>query len=365
MNFYQKPESSNLIASDWLEIRSGHGILIYSARQGLINVERDIKHQIIIIADKNWVNLDFLVRVNAGDRDHDLWYRLGPLAERRVSMRHASHWSRQQQHLLQRLQALGAQEMQWAQALVKGPMIIDVYGAWELHTPWTADQRSPSWTWQAGGGSFLLLPRRHALSTQWLWTFNHNTCENPLEEVQGAATSSVFSPPLFQDTWQRVQLLCVDHNAPCQWDLAIDKPKPPTSAVELQGIRQICNVKPKTLSPSGPMSYLRGLALRISTLFWKREGSTGMDMWNAPMLQSRQPVTYRLMESVGLGGPRWHGNSWQRGIAERGSSGLSTLTIDTPRDLMWGLPCVQQASFLEGGQLMWMMPLYLHVKFWW
>ena len=26
-----------------------------------------------------------------------------------------------------------------------------------------------------------------------------------------------------------------------------------------------------------------------------------MDMWNAPMVQSRQPLTYRLMESLGLG----------------------------------------------------------------
>ena len=32
-----------------------------------------------------------------------------------------SHWSGQQQHLLQWLQALGAQEMQWVQALEKGP----------------------------------------------------------------------------------------------------------------------------------------------------------------------------------------------------------------------------------------------------
>ena len=32
-----------------------------------------------------------------------------------------SHWSGQQQHLLQRLQAMGAQKMQWAQALDKGP----------------------------------------------------------------------------------------------------------------------------------------------------------------------------------------------------------------------------------------------------
>ena len=56
----------------------------------------------------------------------------------------------------------------------------------------------------------------------------------------------------------------------------------------------------KTLSPPGPMNYLHGLALRIWTSFWRREGFAGMDMWNAPIVQSRQPFTYRLRESVGL-----------------------------------------------------------------
>ena len=50
-----------------------------------------------------------------------------------------------------------------------------------------------------------------------------------------------------------------------------------------------------------------------------------------------------------------------RGIAESGSSRLSTLMIDVLGDLVWDLPCVQQASYLEGGPLMWMLPLYLHV----
>ena len=27
---------------------------------------------------------------------------------------------------------------------------------------------------------------------------------------------------------------------------------------------------------------------------------------------------------------------------------------------MWDLPCAQQASFLEGGSLLWILPLYLH-----
>ena len=72
------------------------------------------------------------------DGDHDLWYGPGPPAEfRQVSMCCLSHLSG---HLLQQLQALGAQEMQWAQALDKGPcMITDVHGARELHAPWMVD----------------------------------------------------------------------------------------------------------------------------------------------------------------------------------------------------------------------------------
>ena len=58
------------------------------------------------------------------DKDHDLQYGTGPPAEfRRVSTRRLSLWSGQQQHLLQPLQALGAQEMQWAQALDKRPWL--------------------------------------------------------------------------------------------------------------------------------------------------------------------------------------------------------------------------------------------------
>ena len=93
----------------------------------------------------------------------------------------------------------------------------------------------PGRTWQTWGGSFFLLPRRHALSSRWLWTFNHNTCENRLEEVQGSATSSLFTPPLFENTWPCVQLLCAKRYAPCQWDLDIDKAKPPASAAKWQG----------------------------------------------------------------------------------------------------------------------------------
>ena len=51
-------------------------------------------------------------------------------------------------------------------------------------------------------------------------------------------------------------------------------------------IGQICNVRPQDIVPSGPMSYLCNFALRIWTSFWRREDSDGMDMWNAPVVQS-------------------------------------------------------------------------------
>ena len=30
--------------------------------------------------------------------------------------------------------------------------------------------------------------------------------------------------------------------------------------------------------------------------------------------------------------------------------------------LVWDLPCMQQASYLKGGPLMWMLPLYMQVN---
>ena len=52
----------------------------------------------------------------------------------------------------------------------------------------------------------------------------------------------------------------------------------------------------------------------------------------------------------------------REGLQRVESSRLSTFMINIPGDLVWDLPCVQQASYLEGGQLMWMLPLYLHVN---
>ena len=45
-----------------------------------------------------------------------------------------------------------------------------------------------------------------------------------------------------------------------------------------------------------------------------------------------------------------------------GSSPQLTLKKGAPGDQVWDLLCVQLASYLERGLLMWMMPLHLHVN---
>ena len=99
------------------------------------------------------------------DEANGLWYWPRSLAEfRRVSMCRLSKCSGQQQHLLEWLQALDAQEMQLAQALDKGPWLqmYTVPGNC-MSLGWQATEGSPGRTWQVGGGNLLLLPRRHAL----------------------------------------------------------------------------------------------------------------------------------------------------------------------------------------------------------
>ena len=101
------------------------------------------------------------------DKDHDLWYGPGPHAEfRRVPMCHLSHWRGQHQHLLQKLQEQGAQEVQCVQAFGKEPWLL-MYTVPGNCTPlrWQTTEGSPCQTWQAGGGSFLLLPMRNALKS--------------------------------------------------------------------------------------------------------------------------------------------------------------------------------------------------------
>ena len=96
--------------------------------------------------------------------------------------------------------------------------------------------------------------------------------------------------------------------------------------------------------------------------FWEREGFAGLGMWSIRVVQSEQHMICRLMASWGQGGPSKHGRNWQRKTAVSGSSPQLTLKKGAPGDQVWDLLCVQLASYLERGPLMWMMPLHLHVN---
>ena len=164
-----------------------------------------------------------------------------------------SHWSGQQQHLLQWLQILGAQGNAAGSSAWQKTLITDVHGARGLHAPWTVEV-SPSRTWQAGGSSLLLLPRRPAAAN---FQTHVKTAWKKFKELLPVLSSRHLS---FK-TCGHVYSSCVWSNAPCQWDLATDKAKPPMSAAKWQGNDQTdLQCQGKTLSPPDPMRYLSGLA---------------------------------------------------------------------------------------------------------
>ena len=150
-------------------------------------------------------------------------------------------------------------------------LTTDVHGARELHAPLRQTTEGTSQTWQAGGGSFLLLPKRHALSSRWLWTFNHNTCENRLEEVQGAATSSLSSCHLSFKTRGRVYSSWVWSSmlhASETWPLT----KPNFQHLQRNDramIRQICNVRPQDIVTTRSIELLMWLGIEDLDLILK------------------------------------------------------------------------------------------------
>ena len=213
-------------------------------------------------------------------KDHDLRYGTGPPAEfRQVSMRSLSHWSRQQQHLLQWLQALGAQEMQWAQVLDKRPW-LQMYTVPGNCTPlgWQTTEGGPGWTWQAWGGSFFLLPRRHALSSsgcELLITTRVKTAWKKFKDLLPVFSSCHLS---FK-TCGRVYSSCVRSamlHASETWPLT----KPNLQRLQRNDramIRQICNVRAQDIVTTRS-NELVWLGIEDLDLIWRREDSDGMDV---------------------------------------------------------------------------------------
>ena len=132
-------------------------------------------------------------------------------------------------------------------------------------------------------------------------------------------------------------------------------------------ISQICNVKPQDTATIRSTELLARLSIEDLVLILKE----GRLHWYGHVERSNGAVKTAFDIQVnGKHGPGRPKMTWKQlterdrreWIAESGSSELSTLMIETPGVQVSDLPCVQQASCLEGGPLLWIWPLYLHVN---
>ena len=129
-------------------------------------------------------------------------------------------------------------------------------------------------------------------------------CESRLEEVQGADTCSLFLLPL--KTRGCVYRSCVQSamlHASEIWPLA----KPNLQHLQRNDramIRQICNIKLQDTATIRSTELLAWLGIEDLDLILKEKRLPWYGDVELPTVLSRQPLTYRLMESVGLGGPR-------------------------------------------------------------
>ena len=125
-------------------------------------------------------------------------------------------------------------------------------------------------------------------------------------------------------------------------------------------IRQICSIKPEDVARVRSSELLAKLQLEDLDLILRERRLRWFGHVARSSLQSEQHMIWRLTASRGQGGPSKLGRNWQRKTAVSGSSPQLTLKKGAPGDQVWDLLCVQLASYLERGPLMWMMPLHLH-----
>ena len=134
-------------------------------------------------------------------------------------------------------------------------------------------------------------------------------------------------------------------------------------------IRQICSIKPEDVARVRSIELLAKLQLEDLNLIlrWKRLPWFG----HVERLSGAIRTAYDMQidGKRGAGRPK---QTWKKLIEKdcrEWSSPQLTLKKGAPGDQVWDLLCVQLASYLERGPLMWMMPLHLHVnqkiRLWW
>ena len=112
----------------------------------------------------------------------------------------------------------------------------------------------------------------------------HHSCENCLEEVQGATTSCHTVPPLLlYNTRGHVYSLRAECHAPCQWNLAVDQDEPAALAAKSRAmIRQICGIKPEGMATVRSSELLAKLELEDLDLILRERRLRWpvLTMWN-------------------------------------------------------------------------------------
>ena len=182
-----------------------------------------------------------------------------------------------------------------------------------------------------------------------------------LDEVQGAATSSVFTSTLFQNMAMCTALVCgVQCCMPETWPLT----KP--NRLSLQGndrtmIRQICNVRPQDVVTTRSNALLAWLGIKDLDLILKERRLH----WHGHVERSNGAVRSAFHIQVeGRHGPGKPKMTWKQ-LTERDCREWKLSAINPHDRYIWrsGVrSAMQQASYLEGGPLMLMLPLYLHVN---
>ena len=225
----------------------------------------------------------------------------------------------------------------------KGPW-LDVHGARELHTPLDGrPQREVQWPDKLEVvASFYYLGDMlsAAVGCEPSTTTRDKTAWKKFKELLPVLSSHHLS---FK-TWRRVQLLCTALvcTAQCSMPVRFGLWQSQTS--------NLC---------SGMKGNDLDLILKERKLCWYGH----VEHSNAAV------KTACDIQFDGMHGPGWPKMTWmqlQRGIAESGSSRLSNHMIDKPGDLVWDLPCMQQASYLEGGHWCGCCPCTcILIKIWW
>ena len=211
------------------------------------------------------------------DKDHDLWFGTWPPAEfRRVSMRRLSHWRRQQQHLLQWLQALGAQKCSGLKRLTKDPD-YRCTRCWGTACPLDGRPQKKVQVRPdklAVVASFCYLG--DMLSAAGGCEFSTTTCVKTAWKKFKDLLPVLSSRHLSFKTRGRVYSFCTVfvRGAQCSMPAGLGHWQSQTSSVCSEMTGQWSNRSAmsgrNTLSPPGPMSYLPGLALRILIILKER-----------------------------------------------------------------------------------------------